>query len=117
GGGGAAAAPRAGGVVARGKTKVPGGPPGSTRPVRRFGAAEERADCLALSPDGRTLAAGNGRGITLWELASGREVLRIKGELIAAIAFAPDGRRLVSATSYRKTCLWDTATGGLVREF
>src|SRR5262249_27364547 len=56
---------------------------------------------LALSPDGRLLAAPTkGPGIVLYEVASAREAHRLAGhgQAINALAFTPDGRRLVSGS-------------------
>src|SRR4029079_148456 len=40
----------------------------------RPGFGTQRIHSLALAPDGKTLAAGNGDGsVSLWELATGRE--------------------------------------------
>jgi RNA polymerase sigma factor (sigma-70 family) len=53
---------------------------------------------LAFSPDGALLAAGGQEGeIYLWEVATGRERLRLKaGHAIGALTFAPDGKALAS---------------------
>jgi WD40 repeat protein len=56
---------------------------------------------LALSPDGRRLAAGasNGR-IMIWDAASLEEVATLDGhnEEVKQLAFTPDGDHLVSAS-------------------
>jgi len=60
---------------------------------------------LALSPDGRTVAAGGWTGwdweragsVYLYDLASGRMTQRLRGfpDAIASLAFTPDGRHVV----------------------
>jgi WD40 repeat protein len=85
--------------------------------------------CLALSPDGKTLAAGGAglapvgmgrhspgrssapdRQIHLWNLSSGRDlgVLRIGGTGYWAFAFSPDGKTLAAAKDH-SVQLWDVA--------
>ncbi|QEH38461.1 Serine/threonine-protein kinase PrkC [Aquisphaera giovannonii] len=66
--------------------------------------------CLALSPDGRRLAAGSGpwfqphdgptAALTVRDLDSGRELFARRGApgAVQAVAFSPDGRRLAAAS-------------------
>ncbi len=59
------------------------------------------ASSLALSPDGRRLAAGASDGrITIWDVASHQEVATLEGhrEEVMQLAFTPDGDHLVSAS-------------------
>ena len=53
-----------------------------------------------LSPDGKTLAAAKGDGVELWDLASGRGLppLTIDQTGVTAVAWAPDGKRLATAS-------------------
>jgi WD40 repeat protein/serine/threonine protein kinase len=56
---------------------------------------------LALSPDGRRLAAGGSDGrITIWDLPSHQELATLEGhkEEVMQLAFTPDGDHLVSAS-------------------
>ena len=50
---------------------------------------------------------------TVWDLATGRLAFILRGhaEAITALAFAPDGRRIVSAGQDRTIKLWDGDTG------
>lgn len=72
---------------------------GPGRPLIR---AEGRLDALAFTPDGQTLAtaSGDSRAVTLWDVASGRELRRITGHRasIWSIAYAPDGALLAVAS-------------------
>jgi RNA polymerase sigma factor (sigma-70 family) len=79
---------------------------------------------LAFAPDGKTLAAG-GRGggaVVLWDVATGGKVRTIPvrpGNGLAitdAVAFSPDGRLLATGHHHTAVCLWEAATGKLVRE-
>ena len=69
---------------------------------------------LAFSPDGRQLlAAGNGIGIQLWDVDSGKLIKELHGhsrEVFAAI-FHPDGQRVVSAGRDRTIRVWDLVHG------
>jgi WD40 repeat protein/tRNA A-37 threonylcarbamoyl transferase component Bud32 len=66
--------------------------------VRTF--PEPKVELFSPSPDGRWLATAGyfqGRGFTLWEVASGKRLKEVKcGN--AEVAFTPDGRWLIFAT-------------------
>jgi RNA polymerase sigma factor (sigma-70 family) len=70
---------------------------------------------IAFSPDGRTLASGNGDAtIRIWDPATGEELRRwtpyARG--LSALAFAPDGATLATASSWDSAIrFWDPATG------
>ena len=68
--------------------------------------------CIALSADGRRLAAGASDGrITIWDLASLQEVATLEGhqESVTQLAFTPDGDHLVSA-SKDQLRVWSAAS-------
>jgi RNA polymerase sigma factor (sigma-70 family) len=64
---------------------------------------------LAFSPDGRTLARGEGDTICLVEVATGKERHALTGHdnLIRSFAFSPDGSLLVSGSYDTTALVWD----------
>lgn len=75
---------------------------------------------VALSPDGKTLAAGTPFDrIQFWDLASGRELFtdpESHDARIQCVAFSPDRRQIATGFETRQTALWDTATGHVLRK-
>jgi WD40 repeat protein len=75
----------------------------------------QRVSCLALAPDGRTLATGAGDGaIIVWDLAGKHQVLqRLDAQKeVAALAFSPDGRTLASAGADGRIRFWSDGGRG-----
>ncbi|MFA1547833.1 protein kinase domain-containing protein [Actinomadura chokoriensis] len=74
----------------------------------------ETLDEVAITSDGRTIAAGGlDSTITLWDVATGRVLRTIeKTGWVSALAFSPDGRSVASSCSTPGLLLiWDAATG------
>jgi WD40 repeat protein len=70
---------------------------------------------LALSPDGKTLAAesrtpAGAADVRLWDLTTGKEIGPLPGpwNYLDALAFSPDGR-LLATTSGGRVVVWDVA--------
>ena len=65
---------------------------------------------MAFSPDGRTLAAGDGNGRTyLWNIATGKPIATLTdpGSLaINSVAFSPDGKTLATGDESGSVNLW-----------
>ena len=75
---------------------------------------------LTFSPDGKTVAFSGLREIRLWNTETHNEQAMPIADLSAginnipwvlALAFSPDGKRLVSGTSRGEIQMWDVATG------
>ncbi|HKI38523.1 MAG TPA: WD40 repeat domain-containing protein [Gemmataceae bacterium] len=64
---------------------------------------------LAFSPDGRLLAQADDRKARLWDLHTGKDAATFDGHRgpLAALAFAPDGKRLATASTDTTGLLWD----------
>jgi WD40 repeat protein len=82
-------------------------------PVRTLAADPEWVGAVAFSPDGALLAAaGSGeRFATLWEVASGRLVGRLRHPTyVVAVRFDPRGRILATSATDGTVRLWDVAS-------
>lgn len=94
---------------------------GTGRLIRALGGHSNHVQCLAFSPDGRTLATGaDDRVVKLWNVASGGEIRTLTGHTVEIldVAFSPNGRVLASGAvrgSTSEVKLWDVTTGKEIR--
>jgi WD40 repeat protein len=90
--------------------------PGSGASRGPLGQHDQDISCLALTADGRTLAAGSDKGaIRLWDVGTKKATRTIPADTrrIHSLCFDPAGSRLVSA-SEGGAQLWDVATGKML---
>src|SRR5262249_35951005 len=86
---------------------------GGGRKLRTLDGLANRS-WVALSPDGKLVAAGSvDQGIRLWDAATGaaRAGLRGHASAVLCLAFAPDGATLYSGGEDRAVRAWDVAEG------
>ena len=70
--------------------------------------------CLAVSPDGRWIAAGTKFGeVLVWDATTGKQVFSQKepySDPINDVDFSPDSTRFVLAKSWKGASVWDIGT-------
>jgi WD40 repeat protein len=74
-----------------------------------------QVECVAFSPDGRTVATGmHGGTVYIWDTATGKYPgwlpSQAQGDVIWGIEFFGDGRHVVTASSYGPVRVWELDT-------
>ncbi|MCB1207970.1 MAG: hypothetical protein KDK97_01525 [Verrucomicrobiales bacterium] len=85
----------------------------------------DRANSLAFSADGKTLAIGSGEpsrsgDVTLWEVSTGeltQELPEIHIDSVLSIDFSPDGKLLATGGADKAVRVIDLATGKVIKTF
>ena len=82
--------------------------------VKRLLEADDEVECLALSADGKKLAAGGcDRLIQVWDISAGiaqaklTDTIENHADWVFAVAFFPDNNRLASASRDKTAKVWD----------
>ncbi|MDF0551889.1 S-layer homology domain-containing protein [Kamptonema sp. UHCC 0994] len=72
---------------------------------------------VAISPDGKTLAASGKQEIKLWNLETGEILNTLSGHEgnVWSVAISPDGQTLMSGSGDGSAILWDISTGEIRR--
>jgi WD40 repeat protein len=93
--------------------------PATGRLLRHFDGHPGRADSVAWSPDGKSLASGGPDGVCYWEAGTWRQTGRRDGpgDYNLGIVVSPDGKLLASGGMSDTLWLWDRASGKEVRTF
>jgi WD40 repeat protein len=90
--------------------------------IKRFSGNESSVNSLAFSPDARRIVSGSGESrkigsVKVWNLISASESARVENidlnqltNLDTALAFSPDGQRILSTAPFAMN-LWDAKTG------
>jgi WD40 repeat protein len=86
------------------------------RMLRNFPSAGAAIWNLTLSPDGRTLAVAVDRTIRLADIETGQWTRSLQGhtDVVRAVCFSADGKRLVSAGHDSTIRQWDVTSGEAV---
>ena len=87
--------------------------------VRRFEGHGGSVNAVAFSPDGKRAASGDSSHVRLWEVATGKELLKddTHRDRVMAVAFSPDGKYLATGSEDRKVLLYDAATLRVLHTF
>jgi WD40 repeat protein len=83
------------------------------------GVSAPEARAVAISPDGKQVAAAAGSTVRVWETATGKELPLLEGHRRApsAVVLSPDGKTAVSWGADRVVRRWEAATGKALGSF
>ncbi len=92
---------------------------GAPPPLRSLRGLPGPVAALALAPDGRTVAAGSGAEVRLWDAGTGQllRTLPVPDGPVRALALLPDQRFLVVSVENAPLAVWDLASGRPVRSW
>ncbi len=87
---------------------------GNATAIRDLEGGNENFDAVALTPDGRLVAASGSRGRTLvWDADTGQVVMRVaENQAITALAFGPRGKSLATGSAKGRLSLYPVKGGG-----
>src|SRR5664279_232274 len=77
-------------------------------PVRLFNGQHGPFFDVDYSPDGKTVVTANGDGsVTIWDVATGKEVRTFSVNAVYRARFSPDGTMIVTGGFDHSAILWD----------
>src|SRR5204863_2156154 len=93
--------------------------------VKKLLEADDEVLCLALSADGKKLASGgsNDRMVNVWDLSGGvaeaklEQTIENHADWVFGVAFAPDGKHLLTCSRDKTAKVWDLGTKESVLTF
>jgi hypothetical protein len=92
--------------------------------VKELAETDDSILCLAMSPDGKKLAAGGcDRLVRVWDLSAGvagaklEQSIENHADWVLAVAFSPDGKRLATGSRDKTAKVWDLAARESVLTF
>lgn len=83
------------------------------RELLKFGKGAAPISRVASRPDGQRIACAQGKDIKIWDPNEATIVRELTGhsDLIASLAYSPDGTRIVSADEVGHLKIWDADNG------
>jgi WD40 repeat protein/tRNA A-37 threonylcarbamoyl transferase component Bud32 len=75
---------------------------------------QSEVSSVTFSPDSERIAiAGDGKTVSVWDVATGQQILVLRGpgKLGSSVAFSPDGQRIAAASNGTDMTIWNARTG------
>jgi WD40 repeat protein len=80
-----------------------------------WGGFDEHWFAFQFSPDGRRAATGSDKGLKVWDVAAGKVERTLTDTPVAALAFSPDGRRVLGVKAGETAGLFEVGGGRAVQ--
>jgi len=85
---------------------------------KQVGSLGDGDFCVAFSPNGKLLAAGEGFNACIWDLATKSQLVSLHcSDSIVSLAFSPDGKTIATGSWDKSVKLWDVQTGHTLKSF